>query len=273
MSFLVQIYDGDLGFKVACCVLLGDIFEMWLEKFAEVPPSNQERLDAWKSSAAVLISAVNKLVTKCSVKVYYVRGNHDHEITEQDVAAIFGGQVTFVPCTLILRIQTGDESEHRVRFAHGHEWDVFNSYMLHKTKNLLPDRPIGYYIARAVATAGHGDSASELEDILIGLASALLTIIPARLEDDMVDSLLEPTQHRKLLSRLFEGAFKVKDIDYLIEAKCRVSEDKWIGLRTMLEYPLLRLCGSMVGCLLGAGLSIILCHFVQSERSKLNNVV
>lgn len=227
-------------------MLLGDIFEMWLERFLEVPPGNGERVDAWKSAGEVLIAAVHKLVSECGVQVYYVRGNHDHEITEQDIAQIFDNQVTFVPCTLILRLKLGEDNEQRVRLAHGHEWDIFNSYMLHRDGNLLPDRPIGYYIARAVATAGKGDSASELEDILINLASAILSFIPASLEDDLVESLEDKDYHRKLLSRLFEGAFNVDDIEAMVNSKCRVSDNKWIRLNTMLNYPLIRLAGCMV---------------------------
>ncbi|XP_067933360.1 uncharacterized protein [Watersipora subatra] len=233
--------------EVACVVLLGDVFEMWLEKFAEVPPNNSERVEMWKEAAVVLSTAVNKLVNDCSVKVYYVRGNHDHEITEQDVADIFDAPVTFVPCTLILRIQTGEDAEHRVRFAHGHEWDIFNSYMLHHTNNLLSHRPIGYYIARAVATAGKEEAQSEVEDLLIGLATTLLSMVPAALEDDLVDTLIHPGQQRSLLETLFEGAFKVKNIEFLRNAKCKVGADKWIRLDTLLDYPLMRLCGAMVG--------------------------
>ena len=231
-------------------VLLGDVFEMWLEKFAEVPPTNEERVKLWKEVATVLSAAVTRLVNDCGVKVYYVRGNHDHEISEEDVSKIFEVPVTYVPCTLILRIQTGDESEQRVRFAHGHEWDVFNSYILQQTNNLLPDRPIGYFIARAVATAGRGDVQSEVEDLLIGLATTLLSLIPSALEDDLVDSLIEPAQQRRLLTRLFEGAFKVKDIEFLIHAKCKMGDGKYIRLDTLLNYPLMRLCGHLVSNIL-----------------------
>lgn len=234
------------SFQVAAIVLLGDIFEMWLEKFPEVPPTNQQRVEFWKQSSPMLAAAITKLVDECNVQVFYIRGNHDREITDEDVNSIFNNKVSFVPCTLILKMKTSDTNEHRIRFAHGHEYDIFNSYMLCQTNNLLPDKPIGYYIARAVATSGRADSDGELEDILIGLASTLLTMVPAALEDDLVDSLLDRDQHRKLIERLFEGAFKVKDIDFMLHAKCRIAEDKWIRLKTMLEYPLLRLCGSMV---------------------------
>jgi len=232
--------------QVACFVMLGDIFEMWLEKFAEVPPDNAARVQAWKESASVLINAIDKLISECDVKVFYVRGNHDREITEQDVKTIFGEKVSFVPCTLILRLKTGSEAEHRVRLAHGHEWDVFNSYMLQDSNKLIPNRPIGYYIARAVSTAERHDSGSEVEDLLIGLAGGLLSMIPKALEDDLIDVLLRPEVHRKLIGRLFEGAFEVEDIDFLLQAKCRVSENEYVRLQSLLEYPLFRLCGSEV---------------------------
>lgn len=219
---------------------------MWLEKFHQVPPTNASRLELWRDAGKVLISAVKRLVEECGVKVFYVRGNHDREITEADVMDLFDQRVTFIPCTLILHLQVSPDHTQRVRFAHGHEWDVFNSYTLAQTDALLPDKPIGYYIARAVATSGGRDEGSELEGILIGLAKSLLTVIPRYLEDDLVDVLEGPDYQRKLTERLFEGAFKVKDIDILAKAKCRVTEDTYIRLQTMLEYPLFKLLGALV---------------------------
>lgn len=232
--------------EVACLVLLGDIFEMWLDKFHQVPEENSKRIEMWKSAGEVLLAAVNKLVDDCKVKVFYVRGNHDHEISESEINQIFEGRVTFVPCTLVLRIKYAEGKETRARFSHGHEWDVFNSYILCKTGHLLPDRPIGYYVARAVATAGGRDSGDELEELLIGLASSLLSAVPKALEDDLVDVLTDVDFQRRLLERLFEAAFKVKDIQILIKAKCRVDAKSYITLKTMLNYPLFRLSGALV---------------------------
>lgn len=227
-------------------MLLGDVFEMWLDAFHEVPVSNEERVKQWKHCGNVLIDGVQRLVTDCGVQVFYVRGNHDHEITEDDVNAIFNGLVKFVECTLILRLKVSGVKSHIVRLAHGHEWDVFNSYLLRHSDQLMVNRPIGYFIARAVATSGRGAQDSELEDLLIGLAKGLLNAIPADLEDDLVDVLKTPDNQRDLIAKLFKGAFKVNDLDFLHNAKCRVSDTAYICLRTMLEYPVFRLSSALV---------------------------
>ena len=86
------------------------------------------------------------------VKVFYVRGNHDHEMTAGAVAQLMGKEVEFVEGTLIYVINSDDGQQYRIRFAHGHDWDLFNTYSLTDPNDPLGGRPIGYYVTRAVAT-------------------------------------------------------------------------------------------------------------------------
>lgn len=228
-------------------MLVGDIFEMWLEKFSEVPLSSESRVSAWRENSSVLIRAIHKLVDDCGVEVFYVRGNHDREITEADVSQIFDGKAKFVPCTLVLQLRTSEETEHRIRFCHGHEYDLFNSYIPRKQNHLIPDKPIGYYVSRAVATAEKPYSEHVAEDLLIKLVLTLLQAIPEHLEDNVIDAFLRHELERKLLERLFEGALEIRELGSLEQAVIRISEDKWIRLNTLLNYPVVRLIASQVG--------------------------
>jgi len=86
------------------------------------------------------------------VKVFYIRGNHDHEMDAKTCEQLMGKKVEFVDGTLIYLINSDDGHEYRIRFAHGHDWDLFNTYSLVEPDDPLGGRPIGYYVTRAVAT-------------------------------------------------------------------------------------------------------------------------
>ena len=93
-------------------------------------------------------------MAKDGVKVFYIRGNHDHEMDAVTVRDLFGPDVEFVPGTLIYVINSDDGKQYRVRFAHGHDWDAFNTYSATDPSDELCGKPIGYYVARATATSG-----------------------------------------------------------------------------------------------------------------------
>ena len=78
------------------------------------------------------------------VKVYYIPGNHDFQITHDMVRNMFGENVKFVAeGKLVLVIQTDHGQTYTVRFEHGHHHDMFNS-----ADFLIKQRPIGYYVSR-----------------------------------------------------------------------------------------------------------------------------
>ena len=136
-------------------ILLGDVFEMWLDPFTMSPQSNQERKTKWKQNevCSLFINAVRQMAKKDDVKIFYIRGNHDHEMDAETVRDLFGPKVEFIPGTLIYVINSDDGKQYRVRFAHGHDWDVFNTYSVSEPGDELFGKPIGYYVARAAATS------------------------------------------------------------------------------------------------------------------------
>ena len=95
------------------------------------------------------------------VKVFYLRGNHDHEMGAETVKTLMGDEVEFIEGSLIYVIKSDDGQTYRIRFAHGHDWDIFNTYSLSHPDDPLGGRPIGYYVTRAVATADKHESETE----------------------------------------------------------------------------------------------------------------
>ena len=82
------------------------------------------------------------------VKVSYIRGNHDHEMDAAIVEQLMGKKVEFIEGTLIYLINSDDGKQYRLRFAHGHDWDLFNTSSLTEPDDPLGGRPIGYYVTR-----------------------------------------------------------------------------------------------------------------------------
>ena len=101
------------------------------------------------------------MIQKDGVKVFYLRGNHDHEMDAETVNTLMGDGVEFIEGSLIYVIKSDDGQTYRIRFAHGHDWDIFNTYSLSHPDDPLGGRPIGYYVTRAVATAVKHESETE----------------------------------------------------------------------------------------------------------------
>ena len=96
------------------------------------------------------------------VKVFYLRGNHDHEMDAETVKTLMGEKVEFIRGSLVYVIKSDDGQTYRIRFAHGHDWDIFNTYSLTHPQDPLGGRPIGYYVTRAVATTDAHETETEV---------------------------------------------------------------------------------------------------------------
>ena len=127
---------------------------MWFEPMTLSPLVLQERIAKLKSNAtcAMFFNVVRKMAEEDGVKVFYIRGNHDHEMDAATVEQLMGKKVEFIEGTLIYLINSDDGRQYRLRFAHGHDWDLFNTYSLTEPDDPLGGRSIGYYVTRAVAT-------------------------------------------------------------------------------------------------------------------------
>lgn len=146
-------------------ILLGNVFEMWLDPFTISPQSNQERKAKWQQNevCSSFTSSVRQMAEKENLKVFYIRGNHDHEMDAETVQDLFGPKVEFIAGTLIYVINSDDGQQYRIRFAHGHDWDIFNTYAMTEPNDDLCGKPIGYYVARAAVTSE--TSLSEVQQV------------------------------------------------------------------------------------------------------------
>ncbi|XP_078359087.1 uncharacterized protein LOC144643643 isoform X2 [Oculina patagonica] len=190
-------------------ILLGDVFEMWLDPFTVSPPSNHERKAKWKQNevCSLFISSVRRMAEEDDVKVFYIRGNHDHEMDAGTVRDLFGPNVEFIPGTLIYVINSDDGKQYRVRFAHGHDWDVFNSYSVTEPSDELCAKPIGYYVARAASTSDA--LLSEVQQILRSVTRTMLK----GLQRDVIGSaiielLAKKSSQRRFTESLIEAALQ-----------------------------------------------------------------
>ena len=120
------------------------------------------------------------------VKVFYIRGNHDHEMTAEAVEQLMGKKVEFIEGTLIYVINSDDGQQYRIRFAHGHDWDLFNTYSLTDANDPLGGRPIGYYVTRAVATTE--TVMTETEEVGVHIVLFICSFYTTVIEQPYLDS-------------------------------------------------------------------------------------
>ncbi|XP_078604338.1 uncharacterized protein LOC144878048 [Branchiostoma floridae x Branchiostoma japonicum] len=138
--------------KVRSLILLGDIFEMWVQVAAEPAWTDRDFLRHWKADSVckVFTRAVCEMAGEHGVDVYYVRGNHDHEITAAMVQDLFHGKVQFVPGILIYSMSV-DQQEYHVRFEHGHIWDLMCTYSYADSAGLMCGQPFAYHLNRCAS--------------------------------------------------------------------------------------------------------------------------
>ena len=135
-------------------VLLGDIFNTWVCPAQIVPPSYTDIFEANRE----ILSKFGEIIEN-GINLFYVNGNHDFDLREEEIRAAIKG---------IVPIRTYRSG--RLHAEHGHRFDdIFNK----------PDyfcdpafgRPIGYVISRLVTsftTSGYSliDLPMHLDDIV-----------------------------------------------------------------------------------------------------------
>lgn len=140
--------------KVKDVVLLGDIFNTWVCPAHMTPPSYTEIFESNKK-----VMDTFKEITEAGVNLFFVNGNHDFDLKEQDIRAA-------IPDMRPIKIYNSG----LLHAEHGHRFDdLFNK------PDYLCDpafgRPIGYVISRLVTsftTSGYSlfDLPTYLDDIV-----------------------------------------------------------------------------------------------------------
>lgn len=136
LEHVIRIKDD-----VAQLVILGDLFDFWTYPPEQAPPSVAEILAANPGifgSNGKLVEAVDAL----EGRVTYMRGNHDINITQDDLNQIPGAHKILLAPDL--------HGVAGVTFAHGHHYTLFNAPPAHDPGD--PTKPpCGHYVTRAVS--------------------------------------------------------------------------------------------------------------------------
>lgn len=127
--------------KVEELVVLGDLFDLWLYPVHAIPCTPKEILDKNPSIKEALQACVANITG-----VYYMNGNHDMDVTDDDLRLLSSGG------NEIQRITTAGYRElHSTRhLEHGHSADLFNAP--DNSGDTLGGYPLGYFITRLLAS-------------------------------------------------------------------------------------------------------------------------
>jgi UDP-2,3-diacylglucosamine pyrophosphatase LpxH len=137
-------------------VLLGDLFDFWLYPVDVVPLTAAQIID----SNPRLVKALKQCVEKLP-NVYYIPGNHDMEITQEDLTPFCAGEKTLrlVPFEQYNALHPGRH------FEHGNAVDMFNAP--DNADDTIGRLPLGFFITRLVASAkAPEDAKASLHDAL-----------------------------------------------------------------------------------------------------------
>ncbi|XP_066287443.1 uncharacterized protein [Branchiostoma lanceolatum] len=139
--------DGNLH----TLVLLGDMLELWAHPHDGDAMTDQELVEGWQSdeSTQKFIQSLLLLV-QSGVHVYYILGNHDHNVRPwmaDKLGLTSGDRFHLVRGVLVLEVKV-EGRQYRVRFEHGHDEDIFNSYGGVAEEDLIGGEPFGYISSR-----------------------------------------------------------------------------------------------------------------------------
>jgi len=153
-------------------VLLGDIFDLWLYPINVPPWSVRQILDANPRVSAVLKQCVQRIPA-----VYYIKGNHDMEITEEDLAPLATSDDNHIQILSPEDYNCKYNSERH--FEHGHAADMFNA--ADTSPDTIGGYPLGYFITRLVATSDASTVWKRFEETLESLGAVHRIMAPKAL--------------------------------------------------------------------------------------------
>jgi UDP-2,3-diacylglucosamine pyrophosphatase LpxH len=165
---------------VAELVLLGDVFDLWLYPLDVVPWTVDQILAANPGITGALRQCVGNIPN-----VYYMNGNHDMDVTVADLEGLKSGNKSV---QLVTPDQYGSIHQYQRRLEHGHAVDMFSAP--DPADDTIQGYPLGYFIARMVATAADQSAAWEaLKLILQSLGTTHRALAPHQLEIRAMGSL------------------------------------------------------------------------------------
>ncbi|MFM6099638.1 MAG: metallophosphoesterase [Dolichospermum sp.] len=201
-SYLSAILDNIIRDKdsIQELILLGDIFDFWTFPPNHRPPTFTDIINA-NPNILGPNGKLSQVLTALEGRVTYVNGNHDMNVTQDDLRQIKNSsnyQIKYCQDPIYYVKTAGGK---KIAFTHGHIFTIFNAPYLNSDIKPLP---VGYYITRAVAymsdkTLQPGQTVADLPDQgapnginnLSSISSALKSLISSR---SVVTTLLDYIQ-------------------------------------------------------------------------------
>lgn len=197
--FTILLHKISLDKRVRELVFVGDLFDDWLYPPGERPLTIRDTIGAWKDSLfmAPLRSCIERLDA-----VWYLPGNHDMHVTQEDLAELAAGGKN------VRIVGEKDFSDGhlmscgtRLAVEHGHEADFFNAPDRHP--EAIRALPFGYFVARIfAATETHVSGATVTVDKLF--RAAYSRVATATLSEKRGDS--RESRMGRLFIRFFVDA-------------------------------------------------------------------
>ena len=131
---------------VAELVLTGDIFDTWLYPVNARPVTQpQTILDEYYPD---IREALQHCFQVEDLKIYYINGNHDMSVTQEELNAILNNRMVQISSDEYQRIHPN------LRIEHGHEVDMFNARpSREQLDDTIAGYPLGYFITRIYASS------------------------------------------------------------------------------------------------------------------------
>lgn len=142
-------------------LILGDAFDLWLYPLNVAPCTFDNVISQWNNTGSSSDGSVIKALENCVKNlpnVFYINGNHDMQVTKEQVESINSGDKHIQWTTPQSYMQRYDN---RLHVEHGNAVDMFNA--VDTSSDTLNGLPLGYYITRLVATST--DHQSKLEQL------------------------------------------------------------------------------------------------------------
>ncbi len=157
-------------------VLLGDVFDLWVCPYDETPHKFDDIVIHHKE----VIDSVKKMADK--VRTFYVNGNHDYQVTNNNIHDAFDGKVRHI----------GEVYRRgNIHAEHGHNYALFNRP---DPKNGGFSRlPLGYYITR-LHTSLKQKRGSKSKLIIQAIDEAFQMMGPEKLPESILDALKDAVE-------------------------------------------------------------------------------
>jgi len=163
--------------KIKDLVLVGDIFDTWVWNMVDDPPKVEDILEHNNNIVEKLKDAVGELQN-----VFYLNGNHDMHVTEEDLSSIKKNGK---------KIQCIKEYRSGGLFAvHGHNHAMFNA--IDQLNDPGRGLPLGYFISRMLAGDDSYTSPGAILQYVDDLLEAAITT--QTISESVIEAMMEHTK-------------------------------------------------------------------------------